>query len=197
MTKQKWNTQNYQRIISAEIKGERLVVNFADETFADLPYQQLMISDTQTTFPETVEFSDYEVSVSTPSGVIEIPWSTIRLLSDSDFASHWANQAEQQAKQVGLQLRELRRRRNLSSKDVAERAGITPQSLSRIERGHHNVVFTTLQRILSAMGCTLQDLVDAQTSAQSLGAVRTHLESAGVKQELRTNTTANSAESRT
>jgi hypothetical protein len=38
------------------------------------------------------------------------------------------------------------------------RAGIHPQSLSRIEHGQHDVVFTTLRRVLAAMGCSLRDL---------------------------------------
>lgn len=39
---------------------------------------------------------------------------------------------------------------------------ITPQSLSRIEHGHHDVAFQTLSRILAAMGCNLRDLADMQ-----------------------------------
>ena len=39
---------------------------------------------------------------------------------------------------------------------------ITPQSLSRIEHGHHDVAFQTLSRILAAMGCNLRDLADVQ-----------------------------------
>lgn len=90
---------------------------------------------------------------------VEIPWSTIRALTDKDYSAHLAAAAAEQAKKVGLRLRALRELRHLTSKEVAERAGITLQSLSRIEHGHHDVVFTTLQRILAAMGCSLQDLV--------------------------------------
>ena len=39
---------------------------------------------------------------------------------------------------------------------------ITPQSLSRIEHGHHDVAFLTLSRILAAMGCNLRDPADMQ-----------------------------------
>lgn len=58
----------------------------------------------------------------------------------------------------GTRIRTLRQRRGLMSKDLAERAGITPQSLSRIENGKHDVVFKTLQKLLSAMGYELKDL---------------------------------------
>jgi DNA-binding Xre family transcriptional regulator len=91
-------------------------------------------------------------------GHVEIPWSTIRALTDREYAAHLAEAAEEQARQIGLRIRELRELRGLSSNELAERAGITPQSLSRIEHGHHDVVFRTLRRILAAMGCSLRDL---------------------------------------
>ncbi len=57
----------------------------------------------------------------------------------------------------------------MKSKELAERAGITPQSLSRIENGKHDVVFKTLQKILGAMGYALKDLAvesDAATTVK-------------------------------
>ncbi|MGH2388657.1 MAG: helix-turn-helix domain-containing protein, partial [Chloroflexota bacterium] len=47
----------------------------------------------------------------------------------------------------------------LTGKELADRAGITPQSLSRIEHGRHDIVFTTLKRLLAPMGYGLADLV--------------------------------------
>jgi DNA-binding Xre family transcriptional regulator len=116
---------------------------------------------------EALRFDRDEIIVSTSAGEMEIPWSAIRLISDKEFAAHWANVAEDEAKQIGLRLRELRKRKQLSSKEVAERAGITAQSLSRIELGHHDVVFTTLRKLLAAMGCTLQDLAEVQAASSS------------------------------
>ena len=57
--------------------------------------------------------------------------------------SHLALEADNEARRVGRRLSALRKRSGLSSKALSERAGITPQSLSRIERGRHDVVFTT------------------------------------------------------
>ncbi|MCW3101513.1 MAG: hypothetical protein JWL77_7131, partial [Chthonomonadaceae bacterium] len=97
----------------------------------------------------TLEVSDQHVDVS---------WVDIRALSDARFAAYLVDRAGEQARQVGRRLRLLRARRRLSSKELAERAGISPQSLSRIERGRHDVVFATLQRLLAAMSFELADL---------------------------------------
>lgn len=104
-------------------------------------------------------------------GRIEIPWSSLRALTDREYSAHLVTAAEEQARQVGRRTRELRESRNLSGKELAERAGIAPQSLSRIEHGHHDVVFTTLQRILAAMGASLKDLVVASQRPASVPSV--------------------------
>src|SRR5207237_5738184 len=103
-------------------------------------------------------FDRHEVVVPTPGGPVEIPWSTVRALTDRDFGVHLAAAADEQARHVGRRIKELREGRQLTAKELAARAGITPQSLSRIEHSHHDVVFTTLRRILAAMAASLHDL---------------------------------------
>ena len=100
----------------------------------------------------------YEIVVPTIDDPVEIPWSTIRVLTDQDYSAHLAAAAEEQAKRIGRRIAELRESRGLSSEELAERAGITSQSLSRIEAGRPDAVFTTLQRVLAALGCSLRDL---------------------------------------
>lgn len=51
---------------------------------------------------------------------------------------------------LGRKLRRLRKDRKLSAADVAERAGIDPQDLARIERGEARVGLETLFRLLAA-----------------------------------------------
>ena len=167
MTNEKWNELGYQRIVAVERQQDRLRVTFADHDTVVLFLKQIMPWDRGQNKAD-VTFTDYAVSISTPEDTFDVPWSTFRLMSDRRFAAHWAEEAEKQAKQVGARLKELRKKRNLSGKEVAERAGISPQSLSRIEQGHHNVVFTTLQKILAAMGYTLQDLTEVEMSSASL-----------------------------
>src|SRR5205823_2092005 len=133
---------------------------------------------------ETLEFDQYQITASTlDDESIEIPWSTIRVLTDEAYSTHLAHAAEEQARQIGLRIRELRDSRQLSSKDLAERAGITPQSLSRIENGRHDVVYTTLQRLLAAMGYSLRDLAVTSGGYATIPKLLKRLADVGIDRE--------------
>lgn len=183
MKNKPWNSPKYQRITDAQIVSEKLEIRFEDNSIVNLDRNSILPVGMHNPDWSNLQFTPYELIVPTSSDEIEIPWSTIRLLSDTSFAAHWALQAEEQAKDIGKRLRELRKSKNLSSKEVAERAGISPQSLSRIEKGHHDVVFTTLRKILAAMGCTLQDLASVQVLPSSVNSLLKRLESAGVRRD--------------
>jgi transcriptional regulator with XRE-family HTH domain len=53
---------------------------------------------------------------------------------------------------VGARLRELRRQRRLSAREVAERAQVSPAYLSRLEHGKVSPTVATLSRVVQAMG---------------------------------------------
>lgn len=60
---------------------------------------------------------------------------------------------------VGVQIRHVRERHNLSQLDVCGRSGIDVASYSRIEQGHSSPKLDTLIRIADAIGVDLADLV--------------------------------------
>jgi transcriptional regulator with XRE-family HTH domain len=62
-------------------------------------------------------------------------------------------------------LRQLRQHSGSTQEDLAHDAGITVASLARIERGQTNPQWTTLRRIVSALGITLTDLMTAVENA--------------------------------
>ncbi len=165
----KWDRPEYQRIARAEHRGDEVVVTFEDGSRVTLRTQQLVPKHFPGANWSDLEHNTFELIVPTSAGSHEIPWSTIRALSDKDFGAHLAQAAEEEAKQIGLRLKELREAKGISSKELAARASITPQSLSRIENGRHDVTFTTLRRILAAMGSTLKEL---PTTAQSVGTLQ-------------------------
>lgn len=58
--------------------------------------------------------------------------------------------ANKKVELLGRKLRRLRKERKLSTAEVAERAGVDPQDLARIERGEARVGLETLFRLLAA-----------------------------------------------
>ncbi|MHB0965784.1 MAG: helix-turn-helix domain-containing protein [Bellilinea sp.] len=178
-----WNRPDYQRIKYAEPKSKILLVRFEDDSLITLPLEQVVATDPKDVLWDQMIVEPYEILFHTRQGKdLEIPWTTIRLLSDPLFAAHWVGVTELQAKHIGERLKALRISRQLSSKDVAVRAGITPQSLSRIENGRHDVVFTTLRKILAAMGFSLKDLSEDQYIGDQIRLIIKKLDSVGLSQ---------------
>jgi len=177
----KWDAKEYRRMVSASYRDGRLVVLFEDGTWVDLQAEPVLPPDARGAQWERLSVSPLEITVPTEGGDVEIPWSTVRALTDRQYSAHLADAAGDEARQIGQRIRALRESRNLASKDLAVRAGITPQSLSRIELGRHDVVFTTLQRILAAMGCSLKDLVSPLQAPASTKQVLRKLDARGAK----------------
>jgi len=155
----RWTMKGYQRITAARYDAGRLTVQFEDGSNVEVEARRLLPGPAAELKWDAIGVNPYEISVPGAAGLVEIPWSTVRAVTDAEYSAHLVDVAAAQARQIGLRIRELREQRRLSNREVASRAGISPQSLSRIEHGHHDVVFTTLRRILAAMGCRLQDLV--------------------------------------
>lgn len=162
-----WQRPEYQRIVDAEYRKGHLTVSFEDGARVRVRAERLLSPEADEPRWSELTFNPYEILVPTPEQELEIPWSTIRVLTDRAYAAHLAAAEEDQARWIGRRLRELRRSRGLTGKEVAARAGISPQSLSRIENGRHDVVLTTLRRILAAMGYSLRDLAGAAERSQA------------------------------
>lgn len=156
----KWDKSDYQRISHAAFRDGQLFVRFQDSARVAVEGKSLLPPGSHRVAWNELKFDPYEIVVPVDGKRFEIPWSALRSRSDADYRAHLGKMAEERPNLVGARLRRLREARGLTAKDVAERAGITAQSLSRIENARHDVVFTTLQRILEAMGCTLRDLAE-------------------------------------
>lgn len=61
---------------------------------------------------------------------------------------------------LGRGLRHLRERRGLSQERLAELIGSNAASLSRIEAGSRDVLWSSITRLLDAMDADLRDLAD-------------------------------------
>ncbi|MGH7600780.1 MAG: helix-turn-helix domain-containing protein [bacterium] len=154
----RWDNPRFQRISAVKVDHPNVFVHFEDGTVAEVEADKILPPDVHHPQWERLSFNSYELLVPAENGNFEISWSTIRVLTDAEYSAYMAKAAEEQARKIGQRLKALRTKRGMKSKELAERAGITPQSLSRIENGKHDVVFKTLQKILGAMGYALRDL---------------------------------------
>lgn len=67
---------------------------------------------------------------------------------------------DEAVEQFGKKVRAARQARNWTQEDLAERAGLAPVQISRIERGAREVRLTTLLRLLSALKTSPGQLLD-------------------------------------
>ena len=67
---------------------------------------------------------------------------------------------EQKRVLLGLNITYYRRQRNLTQSQLAERANISSNYLSQIERGFKNISFVTLTQISETLGVEEVDLFD-------------------------------------
>lgn len=63
------------------------------------------------------------------------------------------------ARAIGVAIRALRRERNITMEALAERADISYQYLSEIERGRCNFSVAVLQGLATALGVPMADIV--------------------------------------
>lgn len=63
-------------------------------------------------------------------------------------------------KRFGNRLRELRKERNLTQDQLAERAGISRESVKNIEKEKHGPLFETLEKLIHGLGCKPSELFE-------------------------------------
>ena len=96
-------------------------------------------------------------------------WKTLqaeRLAETGDVIEHPEYEQAGRDLRLGDQLRAIRRSRNLTQKEVAERAGISQPALSRIELGGGVPDIETLRRLGNAMGVRFHVIVGDQDAEQ-------------------------------
>jgi len=95
----------------------------------------------------------------------DIPAFDIRAVSDAEFAAHLQQSATASARRVGERIRTLRESRGLSVEETATRAGVVEHVLRRIEQGKHGVDVSMTEKILTAIGYALEDILPEEQAA--------------------------------
>ncbi|QOJ27848.1 MAG: ImmA/IrrE family metallo-endopeptidase [Ignavibacteriales bacterium] len=158
----RWTNTSYQKIRHAKFANENVVVIFENGDIIEVPIETLIPFDVRNIEWNKLHYNPFEIIIPASPHSLEIPWDKLRVMTDKDFAKYLANKSEEQAKLIGVKIKRLRERNNLSSKNLAERAGVSAQTISRIEKGHTDVSFGTLRKILAAMGFSLKDLANQE-----------------------------------
>lgn len=159
----KWGYKEYQRIKEATLLESQLAVIFENGDQILIPLDKLVTSRLVLGDVSVKEFNPFEVilNLGRDSSLI-LPWDRLRVLTDIEFSQYLADKADEQAKEVGQKLKLLREKREIKANELAVRSGVTPQTISRIEKGHTDVGFRTLGKILASMGYSLKDLAEVE-----------------------------------
>ena len=94
----------------------------------------------------------------------EIPGDVIRMVTDADYRAYVVKLASRWADRIGRHLAGIRKARGLTQKAVAEAAGLGRVSLAKVEAGRVEPAFSTVVKLLAAMGARVQDLPDLKAS---------------------------------
>jgi transcriptional regulator with XRE-family HTH domain len=163
---QHWENPSYQKIIDVKVINGELIVAFENRDKVKVSIDSIHPFKMDEIDWDNLYFNSFEIIIPAKPDNIIIPWDKIRVVSDKEFSQYLANAAEDQAKLIGVKIRRLREKKGIRSNELAERAGITPQTVSRIEKGHTDVGFSTLRKILASMGYSLKDLANQENELQ-------------------------------
>jgi hypothetical protein len=155
-----WDDLAYHRMRGVRLVDETLIVEFEDGDRVSVPAGRLVTEDAGLPVWDAFTWDPYEIQVPTNQGTVQVPWSTVRLLTDREYAAFVAAEARGYALRMGTRIRALRKARGLPSREIAHQAGIAPNSLSRIELGQYDVTLASLGSLLAAMGYSYADLID-------------------------------------
>jgi DNA-binding XRE family transcriptional regulator len=158
----------YAKLASLVGTATTLCATFQDGGIATLVGDRMLPSDLKGKADwTTVRFDPddpYELVVDTELGPIELPAERIRLLTDDAFAAFIRHRESLLGPPgpiaPGLMLRRIRLDRGLTRQELAERAGVSPRTLARIERGRHDPKLSTIRALLDALESKWADLDD-------------------------------------
>lgn len=71
----------------------------------------------------------------------------------------YAYHAPRKGPPMRLRLREVREAKFITQRELAARTGLTPETISRLERGTNPPLITTVRRLAEALGVEPQELI--------------------------------------
>lgn len=189
---ERWHNASYRTIKEVKLLRDKVDVRFENGDNIVVEKESLEPVQFSMIEWENFTFNDYEIVVPAKPTSFIIPWDKIRVLTDVEFAKHMAKESEKQSRLIGSKIKRLRDRKGIKGNELAERSGLTVQTISRIEKGHTDVNFATLRKILASMGYSLKDLaneeaeLELESSPKNINLLKRRLSYAGIDTTLLT-----------
>lgn len=81
-----------------------------------------------------------------------------------------------QARYVGLKIRQLRKKRNLTQAELSAKIGVQQSDLSRMEKGEYRISLDTLFKILQVFEMTMAEFFEEVAPKETTGSQREFVE---------------------
>lgn len=120
------------------------------------PWSYLAVDDPMRNY--TLRMNRHEVKIEWNGGGKVIPWEVIRFHTDNQYARHVVHMQEEHLHKVGAIMQRFRGYREYSLGVLSERSGMSASNIQKIEQGDREINFSTMRRLLHAMGYTLRDM---------------------------------------
>lgn len=175
-----WQEPGYSDIVAARRGHGDVEVEFANGDVVLAPAAALGIPSDDFRL-EVDPHEALSIRAVTASGAaVEISWTHLRATTDPEFAQEMRRRDAEEARRLGLRLKALREDRNLSQRDLAGLAGMSPPQLSKIESGTFDLRVSTVQTLLRTMGASLADIAGPDVPEISQRELRKRVRQAGV-----------------
>ncbi len=154
-------------LVNVDGENRKLYLLFGDAQYLCVPVERIERAGPPVTFDlSRVELIDpYLLRLGTREGTSEeLPSDYLRYLADPAFARAQQEQDEASRRAFGRQLRALRKRANLSQKELAKQAGVNRLMISRLEQGEKHAPIDLLRSLAKALGLPLVGLLPGEIS---------------------------------
>ena len=169
--RKRWDEDSYSDIERARCDwdGTVLTVEFANGDRVQLDPKLLLPRSAK---PEEVDWWRIEsnaAEILIPIGEtwLDVPWDVIRDITDPEFSAWWTRVDQKILQKRGNRIRQLREKQSLSLQELAERANVIVDDVTRVESGTHELDFDP-SSIITALGRTWSNLYDVVAVRESV-----------------------------
>lgn len=166
-----WDHPKYQQIVHA--KRDPLNPFVIDIEFANGDKESVSLSllskdfepimklgNEQVEREYAVRMNSHELKIEWQGVTKVFPWDVIRFYTDHDYARHMVLIGEEQLRMQGDLLKSFRNDRGYTLAELSKRSTLSGSLIQKIEAGDTDITFSTLRKLLTALGYTLRDMAE-------------------------------------